>query len=73
MVIVMLADFHFCNRIRSYREALGLTQSELASKVGVSKNAISSFERKEYFPSAMTALYLCVALGCSFEDLFYLE
>lgn len=69
----MAADFHFCNKIRHYREQLNLTQTDLAVKVGVSKNAISSFERGEYYPSAMTALFLCVALGCSFEDLFYLE
>ena len=66
-------DFYFCNRIRFYREKLNLSQTELAVKVGVSKNAISSFERGEYYPSAMTAFFLCVALGCSFEDLFYLE
>ena len=69
----MAADFHFRNHIRRYREALNLTQAELAGKVGVSKNAFSSFEREEYYPSAMTALFLCVALGCSFEDLFYLD
>ena len=69
----MSADFHFRNHIRRYREALNLTQADLAGLVGVSKNAISSFEREEHYPSAMTALFLCVALGCSFEDLFYLE
>ena len=69
----MDADFPFHSHIRRYREALNLTQADLAAKVGVSKNAISSFEREEYFPSAMTAFFLCCALGCSFAELFYFD
>lgn len=61
-----------CNYIRHYRLALGLTQTELAAAIGVSKNAISSFERAEYYPSARHAALLCEVLKVSFEDLFFL-
>lgn len=63
----------FKNRIAEYRKKFNLTQKELAFTVGVSKNAISSFERYEYCPSAFTAKLLCICFNCTFEELFYLE
>lgn len=59
------------NNIRLYRERLGLSQSDLGKLVGVSKNAISSFERLEYSPSAYIAACLCKVFNCSFDDLFF--
>ena len=61
-----------CNFIRRYRLDCGFTQSELAAAIGVSKNAISSFERGEYYPSARHAALLCEVLKVDFEDLFFL-
>ena len=61
-----------CNFIRYYRLAAGLTQAELAVAIGVSKNAISSFERGEYCPSALHAALLCKVLKVKFGDLFFL-
>jgi len=40
--------------LRSLREALGLTQQELARKIGVNKLTISRWERGELRPSAMS-------------------
>lgn len=60
------------NFIRRYRIAAGLTQSELAAAIGVSKNAVSSFERGQYYPSARHAALLCDVLDVSFEELFFL-
>ena len=37
--------------LRSLRLSRGLSQSQLASSIGVSRNAISSYERGEYKPS----------------------
>lgn len=37
--------------LRSLRLSRGLSQSQLASAIGVSRNAISSYERGEYKPS----------------------
>lgn len=59
------------NNIKQARTALGLSQSELAKTVGVSRNTISSIETGQYSPTAKLALVLCVALDKKFEELFY--
>lgn len=42
------------------RTKLGLTQSELADLIGVSKNTISSLERGEFLPSINNIFKLCM-------------
>lgn len=61
--------FHFKNRIRELRIEAGLTQKELAEKVGVSRNAISEFELQHMQPRLMTAYFLAWALGVSLLEL----
>ena len=61
------------NRLREVRTAQGLSQSQLADMVGVSRNTISSIERGQFSPTAKLALLLCIALDRKFEDLFYFE
>jgi len=61
------------NKLKEYRQAAKLTQSQLAEKVDSSKNTISSIETGRFCPTAYLAALLCTALGCKFEDLFYLE
>lgn len=59
------------NDVAEARREQKLSQSELASLVGVSRNTISSIETGQYQPTAKLALLLCVALNKKFEDLFY--
>lgn len=61
------------NRLREVRTARGLSQSQLADMVGVSRNTISSIETGQFSPTAKLALLLCIALDRKFEDLFYFE
>ena len=61
------------NRLKEYRQAAKLTQSQLAEKVGSSKNTISSIETAQFCPTAYLAALLCIALDCKFEELFYFE
>ena len=61
------------NNLKLYRQKLGLTQTQLAEKVGSSKNTISSIETGQFCPTAYLAYLLCIALDCKFEDLFYFE
>ncbi len=61
------------NRLREVRTAQGLSQSQLAYMVGVSRNTISSIETGQFSPTAKLALLLCIALDRKFEDLFYFE
>ena len=59
------------NNVAEARREQKLSQSELASLVGVSRNTISSIETGQYQPTAKLALLLCVALNKKFEELFY--
>ena len=59
------------NRLREARTEKGLSQSQLAQLVGVSRNTISSIETGQFNPTAKLALILCIALDKTFEELFY--
>lgn len=61
------------NRLKEVRAEKNLSQQELASMVGVSRNTISSLETGQYEPTAKLAYVLCIALDMRFEDLFYFE
>lgn len=61
------------NNLKEYRKVAKLTQTQLAEKVGSSKNTISSIETGQFCPTAYLAMLLCIALDCKFEDLFYFE
>ena len=59
------------NRLKEARAEKGLSQSQLAELVGVSRNTISSIETGQFNPTAKLALILCIALDKKFEELFY--
>ncbi len=61
------------NCIKDARTQAGLSQTQLAEMVGVSRNTISSIETGQFNPTAKLALILCVALDRKFEELFYFE
>ena len=64
-------DLILQNRLRVARAEKRLSQGELASMVGVSRQTISSIENLQFCPSAKLALLLCIALDKNFEKLFY--
>ena len=61
------------NRLKVARAEKGLSQTQLAELVGVSRNTISSIETGQFNPTAKPALILCIALEQKFEDLFYFD
>ena len=61
------------NRLKVARAEKGLSQTQLAELVGVSRNTISSIETGQFNPTAKLALILCIALDKKFEDLFYFD
>lgn len=67
----MKAELKLQNRLKETRCEKGLSQSQLAELVGVSRNTISSIETGQFNPTAKLALILCIALDRKFEDLFY--
>jgi DNA-binding XRE family transcriptional regulator len=56
------------NRIRSRRQAAGLSQQELARRCGLARQAINAIEAGHYIPSTLVALRLSMALGCRLEE-----
>lgn len=52
------------------REARGLTQAELAQRIGKHQPNIARLESGRFEPSLRTALALAVALDTTVEDLF---
>ena len=56
-------------KIRERREALGLTQTELAKRVGKSFRTIQSWERGESYPNAEYVAVLCDVFDADPNDL----
>jgi putative molybdopterin biosynthesis protein len=60
------------NRLKSLRTQKGLSQSELATRAGITRQAVSSIESNLYLPTTAVALQLASVLACRVEDLFSL-
>jgi putative molybdopterin biosynthesis protein len=60
------------NRLKTLRTAAGLSQADLASMAGVTRQAIYAIEGDHYLPTTAVALRLAGALGCRVEDVFSL-
>jgi putative transcriptional regulator len=61
------------NNLKEVRQKKGLTQEELASNVGVSRQTIISIERYRYKPSLELAMKIAKKLNINTEKLFYFE
>lgn len=61
------------NRLRDERERLGLTQAELAQRVGVSRKTVNTIENLVFSPSALLALKLATALDRRVDEVFWIE
>lgn len=60
------------NHLKSFRTRTGLSQSELATRAGITRQAVSSIESNLYLPTTAVALRLASVLTCRVEDLFSL-
>ncbi len=60
-------------KVKAKRLKCGLTQEELAKKVGVSRQTINYIEKGKYRPSVVLALKISKVLGVKVEDIFLLE
>lgn len=58
------------NHVRERRDDAGLSQADLASAVGVTRQTINAIERERYDPSLELAFKLAAYFDCSVEDLF---
>ena len=58
------------NTLRIQRARLGLTQEQLADRVGVTRKTVNTIERGRFIPSTLLALKLAKVLGVKVEELF---
>lgn len=62
------------NRLRELRQhAGGLTQQELAERVGVTRQTIIAIEGNRYSPSLEVAFLIAGALGVGIEQVFQFD
>ncbi len=61
------------NRVREYRQALGLSQLQLARMIAVSRQTINMIENAKYNPSLDLCLRLAKALQTDLNRLFWEE
>ena len=64
---------HIINYVKDHRKRLGMTQEELARRVGVSRQSIISIEQGKYIPSLPLALKFRKLFQCSTDELFELR
>jgi len=67
-----VAEHRLGNRLKEFRTERGLTQTELALRIGVSRKTINTVENSVFVPSTILALSLARALGTTVEQLFQL-
>jgi putative transcriptional regulator len=58
------------NNVHALRTLAGMTQEDLAQKVGVTRQTIIAIERGNYTPSVLLALKLATTFSVAVESLF---
>ena len=61
------------NHIEERRKARGMTQQQLATELGVSRQTIISLESGKYNPSILLAHKIAQTFGVHIEDIFLFE
>jgi putative transcriptional regulator len=68
-----MTTLRLSNRLKVARAEHSLSQEELARRVGVTRQTISSIETGQYCPSALLAFLLSKQLEKRVDELFVLE
>ncbi|WNS45539.1 helix-turn-helix transcriptional regulator [Paenibacillus sp. MMS20-IR301] len=61
------------NRVREFRARDRLSQSELAQKIGASRQTIALIERGDYSPSVVLALKIAEVFAVTVESVFWIN
>ena len=59
--------------MKQARAQMGLSQQELAEKLGVSRQTINAIEKGDYNPTIKLCIGICRVLGLTPNDLFWNE
>lgn len=61
------------NRLREARAEAGVTQQELANRLGVSRQTVNAIEGEKYSPSLEVAFGIAEILSVKLEEVFRFE
>ena len=56
-------------KIKAYRKQYGMSQAELAKRVGVERSAVAKWESGKSLPQAAHLVKLAEIFGCSVDEL----
>ena len=62
-------NIEIANRLYQYRKSMGLSQEELAAKIGVSRQAVSKWERAEASPDTDNLIELSKVYGVTLDEM----
>jgi len=57
-------------KLNALRVNAGLTQSDVATELGISKNTLIKWESYKSFPSVIQIMKMCDLYGCKVDDIF---
>jgi DNA-binding XRE family transcriptional regulator len=57
-------------KLNALRVNAGLTQSDVAKQLGISKNTLIKWESYKSFPTVVQTMTLCKLYGCDVNDIF---
>ena len=61
------------NKVKLARVEVGLTQQQLAEKIGVTRQTISLIEKGKYNPTLKLCLDICYAVNKTLDEVFWIE
>lgn len=67
----MVKPTRLTNSLRDLRTEAGVTQAELATQLGVTRQTVIAIEQGKYSPSLEMAFQISRALGRPLEDVFH--
>jgi putative transcriptional regulator len=67
----MVRPTRVTNTIRTLREAAGLTQIELARRIGVTRQTLIAIEQGRYSPTLELAFQIARVFGVGLDDVFH--
>ncbi len=63
-------DSLFASRLKALRERMGISQKEMAEKIGVSRQSVNYYENSERVPDFYVLNRICNETNCSIKYLF---
>lgn len=67
----MVKPTRVTNRIRALREGAGITQADLARRIGVTRQTVIAIEQERYSPTLELAFQIARVFDLGLDDVFH--